>query len=303
MQHLPIKPPCCFLHRGLVSTLWMLAAMVTVLPESCVQADVPFQFKQDDIVAIFGNGLADRMQHDPWVETLLQANLKGKKVRFRNMSFSGDVVNQRPRDQGFTNDTEYLQHVGPSVVWIMYGYNESHAGPDGAVAYRNELINLVKKYRGLRKDAGVDARFVLFSPIAYENTGNRHLPDGKELNANLSVYTKATQEAAVAADATFVDLFSPTLKLYENTDEHLTLNGIHLNAKGYRKLADVIAQRLIGESVSVGKSMSLVYNAVTDKNWHWHNRYRATDGNDIWGSRSTLSFVTGKPMPMYWFTN
>jgi len=27
------------------------------------------------------------------------------------------------------------------------------------------------------------------------------------------------------------------------------------------------------------------------KTWHWHNRYRATDGNDIWGGRSTLTFV------------
>ena len=31
--------------------------------------------------------------------------------------------------------------------------------------------------------------------------------------------------------------------------------------------------------------------AVLDKNWHWFNRYRATDGNDIWGSRSKLRFV------------
>ncbi|NBP81319.1 hypothetical protein EBU58_11525, partial [bacterium] len=36
------------------------------------------------------------------------------------------------------------------------------------------------------------------------------------------------------------------------------------------------------------------YDAVTDKNWHWHNRYRATDGNDIWGGRSTLTFVDGQ---------
>ena len=39
-------------------------------------------------------------------------SLKGKNVSFRNMSFSGDMVNQRPRSKGFTNDEEYLQHVG-----------------------------------------------------------------------------------------------------------------------------------------------------------------------------------------------
>ena len=31
--------------------------------------------------------------------------------------------------------------------------------------------------------------------------------------------------------------------------------------------------------------------AVLEKNVHWHNRYRATDGNDVWGGRSTLKFV------------
>ena len=30
---------------------------------------------------------------------------------------------------------------------------------------------------------------------------------------------------------------------------------------------------------------------MLDKNLHWWNRYRASDGNDIWGGRSTLKFV------------
>ena len=284
----------CSLRPRTEFVVWMLSAMLLFVPGLEAQADAPFQFRQDDVVAIFGNGLADRMQHDPWVETVLQSTLQDKNVRFRNMSFSGDMVNQRPRSEGFTNDTEYLQHVAPSVVWIMYGYNESHAGPEGAASYARELVSLVSKYRTLREEDGVDARFVLFSPIAYENTGNPLLPDGKDLNANLEAYAQATKNAADAVGATFVDLFTPTLRLYETTEEPLTHNGIHLNARGYRKLADLIAKQLIGTTATADDSLSLVYNAVKDKNWHWHNRYRATDGNDIWGSRSTLSFVDGQ---------
>ena len=56
-----------------------------------------FDFQKGDIVAIYGNGLADRMQHAPWVETLLQNHLQGMDVRFRNMSFSGDTVDRKPR--------------------------------------------------------------------------------------------------------------------------------------------------------------------------------------------------------------
>ncbi len=280
-------------RQGLTAVFTFLLPLFFLAFAIPANAETPFEFQKDDVVAIYGNGLADRMQHDPWVEAVLQANLKGKNVRFRNMSFSGDIVNQRPRNKGFTNDTEYLQHVAPTVVWIMYGYNESHAGVGGVAAYEGELTKLVDRYRTLRKEKGVDARFVLFSPIAYENTGNRHLPDGKELNTNLAAFTEATARAADACGATFVDLYNPTLRLYDSTDEQLTLNGIHLNNAGYHKLAGVIADALLGQSRATDAN-ALVYRAVEDKNWHWHNRYRATDGNDIWGSRSTLSFVDGQ---------
>ena len=49
----------------------------------------PFTFKKGDTVAILGNGLADRMQHDGWTETLLQSELKSQEISFRNMSLSG----------------------------------------------------------------------------------------------------------------------------------------------------------------------------------------------------------------------
>ena len=273
----------------------LLAGILAAFYTNAANAQVAsFEFKKNDVVAIFGNGLADRMQHDPWVESALQANLKGMNVRFRNMSFSGDMVNRRPRNKGFTNDTEYLQHVAPSVVFVMYGYNESHAGPGGSKAYSDELVKLVEKYRALRKQKGVDARFVLFSPIAYENTGNPHLPDGSKLNTNLQAFTDATRNAAARSKSSFVDLFSATAKLYGSNKEQLTLNGIHLNAAGYEKLADVMSQALVSKPAPPKDSLAGIYAAIEDKNWHWHNRYRATDGNDVWGSRSGLSFVDGQ---------
>ena len=277
-----------------MATRLLSCMLLFVMAVQSASSAEPFEFQQNDVVAIYGNGLADRMQHDPWVEAALQTSLAGKNVRFRNMSFSGDMVNKRPRNQGFTNDEEYLQHVAPSVVFIMYGYNESFAGPEGADAYQGELVKLVEKYRALRKEAGVDARFVLFSPIAYENTGDRNLPEGTQLNANLAAYTEATRRAAAATGATFVDLYSPTFQLFASSIERFTLNGIHLNAAGYRELANIISKALLGKPAPAGETLANVYAAVQDKNWHWHNRYRATDGNDIWGGRSTLTFVDGQ---------
>jgi len=273
---------------------FILCAFSAILFVKPAKSAEQFEFRQNDVVAIFGNGLADRMQHDPWVETVLQSHLKGKNVSFRNMSFSGDMVNKRPRNQGFTNDVEYLQHIGPDVVFIMYGYNESFAGPVGADAYQGELVKFVDKYRALRKEKGAEARFVLFSPIAYENTGTPNLPDGTQLNANLAAYTEATRRAAAESKATFVDLYSPTFQLFASSTKPYTINGIHMNASGYQKLAGIISQALLGKPAPAAGKLTDLYAAIKDKNWHWHNRYRATDGNDIWGGRSTLTFVDGQ---------
>ncbi|MCA9224270.1 MAG: c-type cytochrome [Planctomycetales bacterium] len=285
-------PPLPELRVQLLRLLF--CSFAAVLVAGSATAAEPFAFQKNDTVAIYGNGLADRMQHAPWVETVLQHHLKGMNVRFRNMSFSGDMVNRRPRNQGFTNDAEYLQHVAPDVVFMMYGYNESFAGPAGAEAYQRELVKHVQQYRALRKEAGVNARFVLFSPIAYEDTGDRNLPEGTQINASLAAYTAATQRAAEQAGATYVDLYFPTFQLYAASRERFTINGVHLNGEGYRHLAGVIARALLGKQVAVDDKLAGIYAAVKDKNWHWHNRYRATDGNDIWGGRSTLTFVGGQ---------
>ena len=45
---------------------------------------------------------------------------------------------------------------------------------------------------------------------------------------------------------------------------------------------------------SASASLGPLREAVLDKNLHWWNRYHASDGNDIWGGRSTLKFVDGQ---------
>lgn len=251
-----------------------------------------FKFKKNDTVAIIGNGLADRMQHSPWVETVIQSELKDKNLRFRNMSFAGDWVNKRPRNRGFTNDEEYIKHVNPDVIFTFYGYNESFQGPDQAESFKNELIKLVDRYR--KASGKKNLRFVLFSPIAFEKTKDRNLPEGTEHNANLAAYTEATRKAAKEAGVHFVDLYSPTFQLFESNSKRFTLNGVHLNADGYKALSRIIFRKLVGKKPSKNDKHAFIYSAIEDKNWHWHNRYRATDGNDVWGGRSTLRFVDGQ---------
>ena len=71
----------------------------------------------------------------------------------------------------------------------------------------------------------------------------------------------------------------------------MTINGVHLNELGNKKIGEVIAQALLKKQIGATTAHEKLREAVLDKNWHWHNRYRATDGNDVWGGRSNLRFV------------
>ena len=251
---------------------------------------LPFAFKKGDVVAILGNGLPDRMQHDGWMETLLQSQLPEQQVRFRNMSTSGDRPNNYPRSSGQISMTAYLQHVKADVVFGFFGYNESFDGVEKADDHRKKLTEFVKKTRGTKANGKSFPRIVLFSPIAHEDTHNPNVPDGKAHNAQLEAYTKATEAAATEAGVAFVDLFHPSLELFKNARTPLTINGVHLSEDGNRQLAEVIAKALFGKQVSSSSSMEPLRAAVLDKDMHWHNRYHASDGNDVWGGRSTLKF-------------
>ena len=262
----------------------------TVVPEG-YKDKLPFAFKKGDTVAILGNGLADRMQHDAWMETVLQSGLKGQNVSFRNMSVSGDRPNKYPRSKGFTPMDQYLQHVKADVIFAMFGYNESFDGTQKAENYKTLLIDFVGKIRSYKPNGKSFPRIVLFSPIAFQNLKDRNLPNGRAHNRNLAAYAKATEDAAKEAGVQFIDLFNPTLKLFEQNKIALTINGSHLNAEGNRLLAEIIAQALLGKDIPASDSLLKLKGAIHKKNWAWHNRYRATDGNDIWGGRSNLRFV------------
>ena len=51
-----------------------------------------FELKPGDRIAIIGNTLADRMQHDGWLETYFHARFPRHDLAFRNLGFSGDEI-------------------------------------------------------------------------------------------------------------------------------------------------------------------------------------------------------------------
>ncbi|MBI1375695.1 MAG: hypothetical protein GC159_23550 [Phycisphaera sp.] len=266
----------------------LLAVIVGATAASPLHA-ASLELKKGDHIVYIGNTLAERMQNDGWFEAYVQATLPDLDLVFRNHGYSGDRINKRPRNSGFMDEHEYLSLSKADVIFAFFGYNESYDGkPDG---FKADIIKWIDDT--LKRDySGHGApRIVLVSPIAHEDLNTHNLPNGKLNNRRLAAYTDAMKQAAEEKGVPFVDLFTVTKRAYAKTAQPLTINGIHLTTEGNRVISRAMFQSLFGKEAPADSSVEKLRQAVIDKNWYWFNRYRATDGNDIWGGRSKLKFT------------
>ena len=284
-------------YRRIVQVvLASLLASVVLLPaadapvQSADPATATLELKPGDHISIIGNTLADRMQHDGWLETYFHSRFSQYDLVIRNLGFAADEVNlsQRLRSQSFGTPDRWLDATKTDIVFAFFGYNESYAGEAGLAAFKKDLKAFIsntvaKKYNG--KSA---AKLVLFSPIAHEDVHDRNLPDGKENNQRLEMYTKAMAEVAKEQGIPFVDLFHTTQAAYAKADKPLTINGVHLTPQGNEVVAQIIDDALFpGAKIKRdAKALETLRQAVVDKNFHWYERYRTTDGFSIYGGRA-----------------
>ncbi len=246
------------------------------------------ELQEGDSIAIIGNSLADRMQHDGWLETYIHAAHPEHNLVIRNLGFTGDQIHHRPRaHENFGDSDSHLTRVEADVIFAMFGYNESF--DDRPEEFRAHLIAWIEHTRSQSYNGETEPKIVLFSPIAHENLNDPNLPDGIENNQRLLAITNVMQEVSDNYDIPFVDLFHASQRLYMQAREPLTINGVHLSAEGNRQISQIIVEDLFGGLPRMrGNRIASIREAVLNKNWHWFNRYRATSGNDVWGGRAEL---------------
>jgi glucose/arabinose dehydrogenase/azurin/lysophospholipase L1-like esterase len=267
--------------------LFVLILLFVFLLTSCAP-EPKYELNEGDRIAIIGNSLADRMQHDGWLETFIQAAHPDHQIVIRNLGFTGDQVHHRPRaHEDFGDADHHLTNVQANIIFAFFGYNESYE--DNPEAFKANLREWIDHTKEQQYDGESVPDIVLFSPIAHENLNDPNFPDGSENNQRLEAYARAMEEVAAEYEITFVDLFHASQELYGQAGEPLTINGVHLSDYGNRQIAEYITDELFGGlSRRAGNLVDDVREAVLEKNWHWHNRYRATSGNDVWGSRAEL---------------
>jgi glucose/arabinose dehydrogenase/lysophospholipase L1-like esterase len=298
--------------RWFVVACGVAMAMLVEVPSVGTQAKT-FELRAQEHIGIIGNTLAERMQYDGWLETMIQARFPKHQLTFRNLGFSGDEIATRNRSKNFGTPDEWLSGTGApiggyeqnrfantntkaDVVFAFFGYNESYAGAAGLEAFKKQLGDWITHTLAQRYNGKTAPRIVVFSPIAHEDLGNPDLPDGKANNTRLAMYTTAMAEVSKAHNITFVDLYTPSLKLYASSKPPLTINGVHLNTEGNRRIAEVIETALFGAAPPRQEAyLTRLRQAVVDKDLYWFHRYRVTDGYSTYGDRAFLNFVRGTP--------
>jgi putative heme-binding domain-containing protein len=298
-------------------TLLPLLVLLGLSVPSAIRADEPkLEIKQGDHICIIGNTLADRMQHDGWLEAYLYLQFPKHDLVIRNLGFSADEVtlSNRLRSMSFGSPDEWLSGSSPvpqprklthnnpvlanrfehtntkaDVIFAFFGYNESFAGEAGLPQFKKDLQQFITHTLSQKYNGKSAPRLVLFSPIAHENLKSPHLPDGSANNKRLALYTAAMAEVAAENKVLFVDLFKPTQELYNSGQEAHTINGIHLTEEGNRRVAAHIIDALFGAPPRTVPNKTL-RQAVRDKNFHWFNRYRTVDGYSVYGDRAFIEY-------------
>ncbi len=283
---------CC---RALLLAGWVFSLLSLGECSISVASDgaQPLRLETDAKIVIIGNTLAERMQFDGYFETMLQSRFPDLRLRVRNLGWSADEIDLRPRSANFDDHGHRLTDHEPDVLLAMFGLNESFGGPEQLDTFRERFSRFIDE---TRREIGPEAELVVFSPIPHENLQRRTLPDGLATNFNIRLYSAAMRDLSRSAGVRFVDLFEPMKQAMDTASVPLTINGLHLNELGNERLALVIDEALFGSRPeSTSADLSALRAAVIEKDRQFRYDYRSVNGYYIYGGRKNPYGVVNFP--------
>ena len=187
----------------------------------------------------------------------------------------------------FETPDQWLTRLKADVIIAFFGYNESFDGPEGLDNYKAELSAFVEHSLNQNYNGHEAPQLALVSPIAFEDLSyKKDLPDGKQENEHLAMYTKVMEEVAHTYGIHFVDLFHKTRNRFSSKRTDWTIDGAQLTAESYEILAPELVDELFGEDkILIEEYRDLVHEAVKEKNWMWHNDFKIPNGVHVFGRR------------------
>jgi putative heme-binding domain-containing protein len=257
-----------------------------------------FEPRDGERIALVGGSLAERMNLFGYFESLLHTRFPEKKLVFRNFGWPADEVGNQQRPDNYTTIDDPLQVFSPQAFVCFFGFNEHFAGdsPEQLAKFQDRYRQWISEHQLKFSKPDRAARFVLVSPIAFEQTDNHLLPDGQQNNSSLLKYAQAVKALASELNLPYVDLYTPSLSAFAaEPGAQYTINGIHCNERGDRLIAGALDQQLFQSPHPVGMDVSTfhqVRQAVNDKAWFHLQDYRMLNGWYVYGGRRTWDTET-----------
>jgi plastocyanin len=239
-------------------------------PAMPVKTELPLKLKQKTRIALIGNTLFDRMRNFGHFEALLQQGHPNHNLVVRNLAWSADEIDLQPRPDNFADANQHLTAMKADLIIAAFGFNESFAGINKIPDFKTRLKFYLTTLKSAAYNGAIAPQVVMVSPIANEDT--QGVMAGTQNNKRLFAYSNAMKEICASEGVGFIDCTLPTAQLMEGSKEKITINGCHLNEKGYQNLAKILYQSMIGADVpSLNED---VRAAVIEKNTQHFYRYR-----------------------------
>lgn len=270
----------------LFSFLFVLATVGLLFTCNRKSVTHPFDPKPGSCIVIIGNTFGEQLQQHNFFETLLYQSFPDHNLTVRNMAWSADEVSLRPRPLNFGSLDEYLSREKVDVIFASFGLNESFHGLDSLEIFKSQLSSLLEHLDEQHFNGNSSPEIILFSPIFHENLGG-FLPDPMGHNRNLKAYTQAMKEVAGSLGVPFLDLHHPTKRLMERGEGPFTVNGVHLNEKGYKAVGEMMAKALdFPVSSWIANDFTLgLQELINQKNQLYFYRFRTQNGEYVFGGR------------------
>lgn len=236
-------------------------------------------------IVFIGNTFADRLQYYNYFEPLLYSSFPDRSLVVRNLGWSGDEINHQSRPMNFPSRDDHLTRQKAQIIFACYGLNEAFKGKDSLQSFKEQLTKYLQHIISQKYDGVNNPQVILVSPIAHEKLGG-FLPDPAEHNKNLELYTGAMNAVSAQLNIPFINLFDATQKREEGNDS-ITINGIHLNEKGYKAVSEMMATALSLPVASWQKvpGATALKKLVDEKNQQFFYLYRAVNSEYIVGRR------------------
>ena len=148
------------MHTGPLRPSLALSCLITACSPPLRAADGNglarnLEIRKGDHISLIGNTLADRMQHDGWLETHLQGRFPQHELTIRNLGYSADELTIRLRSADFGTPDEWLSRTKTDVILAFFGYNESFGDLN---RFKQDLADFIthtlgQKYNGTSRTA------------------------------------------------------------------------------------------------------------------------------------------------------